>query len=109
MKDWNLDADALAAAPDIFENRYGGKLRYGWRGRLSSRARCKVRWFQFVMMGAGTSFLSRLLPFLEVGTGSNRDSNRAVPGRSVLKRKLALATLECGKYINAQAETWIHT
>ena len=55
--------------------------------------------------GRGNFFPFTFIAFL--GTGSNRD--RAVPGRSVLKRKLALATLECGKYINAQAETWIHT
>jgi len=30
MKDWNLDADALAAAPDIFESECEGKKRrYG--------------------------------------------------------------------------------
>ena len=57
--------------------------------------------------GRGNFFPFTFIAFL--GTGSNRDSNRAVPRRSVLKRKLALATLECGKYINAQAETWIHT
>jgi hypothetical protein len=82
MKDWNLDADALAAAPDIFVVKWMRGERRDVMIRYVVQSDVDPGLFDGVyIMDAGSSFLSRTGIKTGVKTGKFRDAFNIVPRR----------------------------